>query len=164
MPTEQERAEQIVVETDEIIERVILGHKYLTYDKVKSTIVKAIADALSTARQEERKHHHQPILSGKEIVCLGCRQLQRIVTLREQERGAEQRDTLRQALDAANHLIAEGADEAEKIVKAETERCAKVAEDDANKDWIGGSTGNAGGTAKMIAAAIREGADATQNA
>ena len=47
------------------------------------------------------------------------------------------------------------ADERRKAVAEEREACAKVAEQDSLKDWIGGSTGNAVGTAKNIAAAIR---------
>ena len=35
------------------------------------------------------------------------------------------------------------------------EECAKVAEQDSMLDWIGGSTGNAKGTAMTIVAAIR---------
>jgi len=38
-----------------------------------------------------------------------------------------------------------------------TEECAKIAEDPNNLDRIGGSTGNAFGTSKRIATAIREG-------
>lgn len=36
------------------------------------------------------------------------------------------------------------------------ERCALIAEDPKNQDWVGGSTGSAIGTAKRIADAIRK--------
>jgi hypothetical protein len=40
-------------------------------------------------------------------------------------------------------------------VNAEREACAEIAETDSILDWVGGSTGNAKGTAIRIACAIR---------
>jgi hypothetical protein len=45
--------------------------------------------------------------------------------------------------------------EFESVRAEEREECAKIAEWDSVLDWVGGSTGNAKGTAKRIAAAIR---------
>lgn len=45
----------------------------------------------------------------------------------------------------------------ELALRNERERCAKVAEDPANISMVGGSTGDAHGTSKRIAKAIREG-------
>lgn len=39
---------------------------------------------------------------------------------------------------------------------AERKACAEIAETDSILDWVGGSTGNAKGTAMRIAKAIRE--------
>jgi len=44
-------------------------------------------------------------------------------------------------------------------LQEERERAAKIAEMDSILDWVGGSTGNAKGTANRIAAAIREGSN-----
>jgi hypothetical protein len=52
-----------------------------------------------------------------------------------------------------NELI----DAIDKALQAERERAAKIAESDSIISWVGGSTGDAKGTARRIAAAIREG-------